>query len=170
MLPAAQSNEVLLSDLVRIPGAALVALFDATGLCIAMRRTPYICAEGAYRVLTYVSESVPGRSAVTFEFDRRKVLARRLHEDGHAVVVCAAAADAYETEVRLIEAVSGHALRTTESDLPGPVPLVTMTIPPPANGTPSELPPLEASLVLSVGSLTDLAREFDLMFDDSIAS
>jgi hypothetical protein len=164
--------DTLLDELSRIRGAALVAVFDARGVCRALRRSALICAFGSYRVLADVSDLLPGRSSITIDVDGRTVLARRLHDGEYAMIATGAAADLYETEVRLFEAVSGHALRATGAEpIASRLPLVSMTIPPPANGSPSELPPIEASLVLAVGSLADLYRDISDDADaDGIAS
>lgn len=153
-------DQALLEEMARIRGAALVAVFDADGVCLALRRSPLICAFGTYRVLADVSDTVPGRSSIAIDVDGRTVLARRMHDGSFAMVATAAAADVYETEVLLIEAVAGHALRATGAETPKANPFSTMTIPPPARENPSELPPVEASLVLRVGSLAGLYRDF----------
>ena len=161
--------DALLDELARVPGAALVAVFDGNGVCRSVRRSPLICAFGTYRVLADVSDLVPGRNAIAIDVAGRSVLARRLHDGGYAMIATAGAADVYETEVRLIEAASGHALRATGSEpLASPFRMVSMTIPPPANASPSELSPYEASQVLAVGSLAALYREIadDADFDD----
>lgn len=158
---AAVLHDALLEELARIRGAALVAIFDEGGVCLALRRSPLICAFGTYRVLADVSDTVPGRSSIAIDVDGRSVLARRMHDGTYAMIATAAAADVYETEVLLIEAVAGHALRATGAEATRPRPLSTMTIPPPAGSNPSELPPVEASLVLAVGSLASLYKEFE---------
>ena len=67
----------------------------------------------------------------------------------------------------LIEAAATYALRSSGAEPIAPItptprrpPLVSMTMRPPATPSPSELPPIEASLVLAVGSLKDLYRDF----------
>lgn len=165
--------DALLAELARIPGAALAALFDETGVCRSVRRSPLICAFGTYRVLADVSDLVPGRSVIAIDVGGRAVLARRLHDGGHAVIATGVAADIYETEVRLVEAVAGHALRSTGADpSASPFRMVSMTIPPPANVRTTEPPALEASHVVAKGSLASLYRDVadEADFDDYIVS
>lgn len=181
-----ETGDALLNELADVRGAALVALFDAEGVCRAMRRSELICALGTYRVLSELSSELPGRSKVVRDVDGRSVFARRLHDGAFAMIATSGLADEYETEIRLIDAVAGHALRASSAPPPPPravsstaptsplglAPVVseshevpalasaTMTIPPPAGRSPSELPPIEASLVLALGSLAGLYRGF----------
>jgi hypothetical protein len=158
----ARSRRTLLGDLHAIQGASLVALFDRKGICLALRRTNRICAVGTYRVLSEVSAVAPGRSSFSFEVDGRYAHLRRLFDGSYALVTLAAASDAYAAEVLLIEAAAAYALRAeAEASGDGTSPFSSMTIPPPAAQNPSELPPIEASLVLRVGSLAGLYRDFE---------
>lgn len=189
-----ERGDALLDELADVRGAALVAVFDADGICRALRRSDRICALGTYRVLTELSLDLPGRSKIVRDVDGRSVFARRLHDGAFAMIATSGVSDEYETEVRLIDAVAGHALRASSAPPPPPhvraissgaptmpiglkpppviddeaphasasAPPVTMsvTIPPPARESPSELPPIEASLVLALGSLEGLYRGF----------
>ena len=183
-----ETGDALLNELADVRGAALVALFDAEGVCRAMRRSELICALGTYRVLSELSSELPGRSKVVRDVDGRSVFARRLHDGAFAMIATSGLADEYETEIRLIDAVAGHALRASTAPPPPPeravsstaptsplgltpltpaasreVPALapaTTTIPPPAGQSASELPPIEASLVLALGSLAGLYRGF----------
>lgn len=190
----AARGDALMDELASVRGAALVAVFDAEGVCRAMRRSPLICALGTYRVLSELSNELPGRSKIVRDVDGRVVFARRLHDGAFAMITTSGLADEYETEVRLIDAVAGHALRassappppvrravssavptmpiglappiiddeaTVRTLVPGAAPVSqSVTIPPPAGRSPSELPPIEASLVLALGSLEGLYRGF----------
>lgn len=155
------STTRLMEDLSRIRGTTMAAVFDDRGVCTKLRRSPLICAFGAYRVLADVSAAAPGRSMVELVVDGRMVYARRLVDGRYAVVVCGAHADPYVTEVLLIEAAAAYALRASSSELTEDARPPSMTIPPPAGQSPSELPPIEASLVLRVGTLNTVYRDFE---------
>lgn len=164
---ARESRALLLLELAAIRGVALAATFDPEGVCLALHRTQQICAFATYRILTEVSSSAPGRSVMAFDVDGRAVFVRRLFDGGYAMVSTTSSTDAYAAEVLLMEAAAGHVLRAGSTvEAPRSRPLSTMTIPPPAGNSPSELPPLEASLVLAVGSLATVYRDLAAEFDD----
>ena len=170
---------MLLDELAAITGTTLVAVLDELGVCRSLRRSNLICALGTYRVLTEVSLVAPGRSTLAIDIDGRGVLVRRLCDATFAVIAVGAAADVYVAEVMLIEAAAGYALRASGCESAPAIgaagtmtlpPLFdgTMTIPPPAGQNPSELPPVEASLVMRVGSLTNVYRDLERELDQTI--
>lgn len=159
------SRQALMDELASIRGTTLAALFDEAGVCRSVQRSHAICAFGSYRVLSDVSSSAPGRSALVLDVDGRSVFVRRLFDGGFAVVATGAAADPYLTEVLLVEAASGYALRAATQEFSTAPRAPSVTIPPPAGQSPSELPPIEASLVLKRGTLNSLYRDFQTDFE-----